>query len=148
MGTSPPSNSRPSGDRSPASHHGIINPANARHQHSSRQRRSRTPLEREEDPLALTSHAESVLFLRIWAAADYYTTNTTLMENVPPVMADIILDPFLWNVFPRSLVPTAVYVVIIAVIAYFVGGFLAQVLSDVVTTAAKKDEDADSKKSQ
>ncbi|EEA22922.1 hypothetical protein TMatcc_001785 [Talaromyces marneffei ATCC 18224] len=127
-------------DRSPASPHGNINPSKARHQHNSRKRRSRTPLEREEDPLALTSHAESVLFLRIWAAADYYTTNTTLMQNVPPVMADIILDPFLWNVFPRSLVPTAVYTVVIAVVAYFVGGYLAKVLSDVVKAAVQKDE--------
>jgi hypothetical protein len=62
------------------------------------------------------------------------------MENVPPVMADIILDPFLWNVFPRSLVPTAVYTIVIAVVAYFVGGFLARALSDVVTTAVRKDE--------
>lgn len=62
------------------------------------------------------------------------------MENVPPVMADVILDPFLWNVFPRSLVPTAVYTIVIAVIAYFVGGFLARALSDVVTTAVRKDE--------
>ncbi|PCH04562.1 Hypothetical protein PENO1_026800 [Penicillium occitanis (nom. inval.)] len=114
-------------------------PFKVQHQHTSRQRRRRTPLERDQDPLALTSHAESVLFLRIWAAADYYTTNTTLMENVPPVMADVILDPFLWNVFPRSLVPTAVYTVVIAMIAYFVGGYLAKVLSDVVTTAVNKD---------
>lgn len=141
-GTSPPSTSRPSDDRSPASHHRILNPPKARHQHTSRQRRRRTPLEREEDPLALTSHAESVLFLRIWAAADYYTTNATLMENVPPVMADVILDPFLWNVFPRSLMPTAVYTVVIAVIAYFVGGYLAKLLSNVVTTAVKNDEAA------
>jgi hypothetical protein len=113
-----------------------------------RQRRSRTSLERDQDPLASTSHTESVLFLRIWAAADYYTTNITLMENVPPVMADVILDPFLWNVFPRSLVPTAVYTIVIAVVAYFVGGFLAKMLSDVVTTAVKKDDVAETKKSR
>lgn len=111
----------------------------AQHRHTPRQRRRRTSLEREGDPLALTSHAKSVLFLRIWAAADYYTTNETFMENVPPVMVDVILDPFLWNVFPRSLVPTAVYTVVIVVIAYFVGGYLAKVLSDVVTTAVNKD---------
>ena len=105
-------------------------------------------LEREEDPLSLTSHAESVLFLRIRAAADYYTTNKTLMETVPPVMADVILDPFLWNVFPRSLVPTVAYTVIVAVIAYFVAVFIARVFSDAVATAVKHDADAEFKKSR
>jgi hypothetical protein len=57
------------------------------------------------------------------------------MNDVPPVVADIILDPFLFNVFPRSLVPTAVYTVVIAVIAYFVGGFLAKSLTGIVATA-------------
>lgn len=31
----------------------------------------------------------SVLFLRVIAAADYFTTNKTLMQEVPPVNADI-----------------------------------------------------------
>lgn len=35
----------------------------------------------------------SGLFLCIQSAADYFTANSTLMENVPPVTADIILDP-------------------------------------------------------
>ncbi|EED15132.1 conserved hypothetical protein [Talaromyces stipitatus ATCC 10500] len=150
-GTSLPSSSRPSIDREDhlvphaaesSDSYLALKPAKARHQHTSRLRRSRSSLEREQDPLALSSHAESVLFLRIWAAADYYTTNATLMANVPPVMVDIILDPFLWNVFPRSLIPTASYTVVIAVIAYFVGGVLATFLSDAVTTATRKGEAA------
>lgn len=149
-GTSPPSSSRPSGDRenyplnddtgSGSFLH--LHPPKARHQDNSRRRRSRSNLEKSTDPLALTSHAESVLFLRIHAAADYFTTNETLMNNVPPVIADIILDPFLWNVFPRSLVPTALYTVVIAVIAYFVGGYLAKALAELATSAVgKKDSD-------
>ncbi|KAI9726389.1 MAG: hypothetical protein M1834_009052 [Cirrosporium novae-zelandiae] len=31
----------------------------------------------------------SVLFLQVYSAADYYTTNETLMHNVPPVIVDI-----------------------------------------------------------
>ncbi|KAJ5038946.1 uncharacterized protein L3040_006620 [Drepanopeziza brunnea f. sp. 'multigermtubi'] len=57
----------------------------------------------------------STLLLRIFAAADYFTTNKTLMDNVPPVYVDIILDPFVFNVFPRSLLPTATYLVLVAV---------------------------------
>lgn len=62
--------------------------------------------------------SDSVLFLRIRAAADYYSLDSSLMQNVPPVQADIILDPFLLNVFPQSLVPTACYMAV-------VGGFAA-----------------------
>jgi len=57
----------------------------------------------------------STLFLRVFAAADYFTTNKTLMEQVPPVYVDIILDPFIFNIFPRSLVPTAAYIMLIAI---------------------------------
>jgi hypothetical protein len=64
------------------------------------------------------------LFLQIHAAADYFSLNEDLMKNVPPVLADIILDPYLLNIFPRSLVPTAVYIVIIAIIGWFVSGWI------------------------
>lgn len=35
------------------------------------------------------SDLDSVLFLQVFAAADYFTTNKTLMQNVPPVNVDI-----------------------------------------------------------
>lgn len=65
----------------------------------------------------------SFLFLQISAAADYYTLNKTLMDNVPPVHADVILDPYLLNVFPKSLLLTGVYLVIIAVVGWFLSGW-------------------------
>lgn len=61
----------------------------------------------------------SILFLRILAAADYFTMNQSLMENVPPVYVDIILDPYLMNVFPKSLLPTAIYIIVVAIGAWF-----------------------------
>lgn len=57
----------------------------------------------------------SILFLRISAAADYFTVNKTLMQDPEPVLVDIILDPFIWNVLPRTLAPTVVYIVFVAV---------------------------------
>jgi hypothetical protein len=63
------------------------------------------------------------LFLQIHAAADYFSLNEDLMKNVPPVHADIILDPYLLNIFPQSLVPTAVYIVIIVIIGWFLSGW-------------------------
>lgn len=64
------------------------------------------------------------LFLQILAAADYYTLNKTLMENVPPVHADVILDPFLLNILPKSLLPTGIYLITIAVVGWFLSGWL------------------------
>ncbi|USW50119.1 Putative F-box domain, GPI-Mannosyltransferase II co-activator, Pga1 [Septoria linicola] len=64
----------------------------------------------------------SVLFLRVDAAADYFTTNKTLMVHPTPVDVDIILDPYLGNIFPASLVSTAVYIAVLAVLAFFLSG--------------------------
>ncbi|KAG6359792.1 hypothetical protein INS49_010844 [Diaporthe citri] len=59
-------------------------------------------------------HLSSVLLLRIDAAADYFTTDRELMRRPEPVLADVILDPFLLNVLPRTLLPTVGYVVLVA----------------------------------
>ncbi|PVH82912.1 hypothetical protein DL98DRAFT_413996 [Cadophora sp. DSE1049] len=67
----------------------------------------------------------STLFLRVFAAADYYTTNKTLMEEVPPVYVDLILDPFIFNVFPRSLVPTAAYITLIAIGSWYLAKYIS-----------------------
>lgn len=61
------------------------------------------------------SEQGSVLFLRVQSAADFFTTNKTLMQSPPPVDVDIILDPYLASVFPQSLLPTAVYIVALAI---------------------------------
>lgn len=77
---------------------------------------------------------QSALFLRIWSAADYYTSNQQLMKAPLPVDVDIsmttlsklptsanrfqVLDPFLLNIFPQSLLPTTAYIVALAI-----GGF-------------------------
>lgn len=63
-------------------------------------------------------HLSSVLFLRIDAAADYFTTNRELMRRPEPVLADVILDPFVMNVLPRTLVPTVGYVVLVAALSW------------------------------
>ncbi|KAK3293228.1 uncharacterized protein B0H64DRAFT_434450 [Chaetomium fimeti] len=62
----------------------------------------------------------SILFLRILAAADYFTTDASLMRDVPPVDVDVILDPFLFNVLPRSIAGTACYIVAVAAVAFLV----------------------------
>ena len=83
----------------------------------------------------------SILFLRILTAADYYTMNQTLMDQVRPVFVDIILDPYVFNVFPRSLIPTASYIVILAVGSWFLSKHVSKWVSDV----AKGDVDSEKK---
>ncbi|KAF4637530.1 hypothetical protein G7Y89_g561 [Cudoniella acicularis] len=68
----------------------------------------------------------STLFLQVFAAADYYTTNKTVMHNVPPVFVDIILDPYIFNVFPRSLIPTAAYIILLALGSWYISKFISK----------------------
>lgn len=71
-----------------------------------------------------TAPQKSILFLQIFAAADYFSLNKTLMSDVPPVLVDIILDPYLLNVFPKSLIPTAAYLIVLAVGGWFLSGLI------------------------
>ena len=38
----------------------------------------------------------------------------------------IVLDPFLFNILPGSLLPTAVYLTILAILAWLVSGYIWQ----------------------
>jgi len=78
----------------------------------------------------------SALFLQIFSAADYYSWNQTLMQDVPPVWVDVILDPYVFNVFPRSLIPTAGYLTLVAIGSWF----LSKYISDWVRTVARDEE--------
>lgn len=81
----------------------------------------------------------SVLFLQIEAAADYFTLNKTLMQHPPPVVVDIILDPFILNVLPRSLLPTGAYLLVVAVASWFVSGALWKFVSGLGAQAPAKE---------
>ncbi|KAK5200795.1 hypothetical protein LTR16_004883 [Cryomyces antarcticus] len=74
---------------------------------------------RHQQPLATSV---STLFLQICAAAGYFTLNETLMREPPAVDVDIILDPYILNVFPQSLLPTAAYITVLAVASYSLSG--------------------------
>jgi hypothetical protein len=89
--------------------------------------------------------SDSVLFLRITAAADYYSLNKTLMDNVPPVAADIILDPFLWNIFPQSLVPTACFVCVVGCLAAVIGWWVLGQLGRVIDSLTSQQNEDDKK---
>ncbi|OIW27504.1 hypothetical protein CONLIGDRAFT_434831 [Coniochaeta ligniaria NRRL 30616] len=97
---------------------------------------SRQPASEDEiasSSLPATGESEaSVLFLRIIAKADYFTTNATLMSDVPPVDVDIILDPFVLNVLPRSLVPTVGYIIVVAAASFFAAKYVLRFLQAII----------------
>lgn len=97
------------------------------------------------DPAPTT---DSVLFLRVRAAADYFSADEALMRDVPPVAVDLILDPFLWNVFPRSLVPTAAWIAVVAVVALVVARWVARELGRVIDDAKKERDLQEGKKAR
>ena len=93
----------------------------------------------------------SILFLRIFAAADYYTLDKDLMGNVPPVLVDVILDPYLWNIFPTSLLPTAGYILVVALVSWFLSKYVWKLVLALATpvggNAAEQYEQASKKTS-
>lgn len=80
------------------------------------------------------------------AVADYFSPDPALMRDVPPVSVDVILDPFLWNVFPRSLVPTAGWIVVVAVVAAVVGRWVVGELGRVIEDARMERDETEGKK--
>lgn len=63
------------------------------------------------------------------------------MHYPPAVDVDIILDPYVANIFPQSLLPTAAYMVVLAVIAFFVSGTLWRALSPERSIVEKRHTD-------
>ncbi|KAI1003595.1 hypothetical protein K3495_g4617 [Podosphaera aphanis] len=64
---------------------------------------------------SLKEQSVSITMVRIYAAADYFTVNKTLMMTVPPVHVDIHLDPYVLNLFPLSLIPTVTYMCLLII---------------------------------
>jgi hypothetical protein len=53
------------------------------------------------------------------------------MVDVPPVDADLILDPFMGGVLPRSLAPTVGYVIVVAGASFFVAKLVLGLLRGI-----------------
>lgn len=84
-------------------------------------------------------YTSSILFLRLQAAADYFTTNKRLMSHPQPVDVDIILDPYLANIFPASLVPTALYIVILTLLSFYLSATVWRYLQPHTLNKAHSD---------
>ena len=71
----------------------------------------------------------------------------TLMEHPPLVNVDIILDPFLFNVLPESLLATIGYIIFVAAAAYLVSRRIVPMLHGIIATTTT-DEASELKKEQ
>ncbi|KAF4984637.1 hypothetical protein FZEAL_213 [Fusarium zealandicum] len=104
--------------------------------------RQSEPDQLHESPRDEAERQASVLLVQIKASADYFTDDVALMKEPPPVLVDLILDPYLFNLVPRSLAPTAGYLVLVGLVAWFVARAIASKLQSIAVTA----ETADKKK--
>ncbi|CAK7201956.1 hypothetical protein SEUCBS139899_004672 [Sporothrix eucalyptigena] len=92
--------------------------------------------------LSSSSSSVSTSLLRIVAAADFVAADRSAMQpdRVSSVLTDIILDPYLLNVLPRSLVPIVAAILAVA----SVSAWLARrvILPGVLAVAAEWHKDA------
>ena len=51
----------------------------------------------------------------------------------------LVLDPYVFGFFPRSLAPTAGYLIIIAVLAWYLSGYIWQGLHRIAQESSGKD---------
>lgn len=65
------------------------------------------------------------------------------MKAPPPVHVDVILDPFVMNVFPRSLGPTAGYLVGVGVVGWIVARWVSRSIHRLGREAHKHKEKKD-----
>lgn len=63
------------------------------------------------------------------------------MENVRPVLVDIILDPYILNVYPSSLLPTAAWIVSVAIASFFIAQFVSKWLQIVASIPEETKKD-------
>lgn len=84
-----------------------------------------------------------MLLLQIFAAADYFSLNRTLMEAIPPVYADVILDPYLFNLVPRTLLVPIGYIAVVVVVSACLGRVVAGWLRAAAAPDALPDDKKD-----
>lgn len=82
----------------------------------------------------------SILLLQIKASTDYFTDDAALMRDPPPVLVDLILDPYLYNLIPRSLVPTIGFLVLVGLVGWFVARSVASKLQSIAVAGESREK--------
>lgn len=60
------------------------------------------------------------------------------MRDPPPVGVDVILDPYLANVLPRSLAPTVAFIILVGICGWFLSGMIWQKLQAAAEVGGSK----------
>lgn len=85
-----------------------------------------------------TEPSSPELLVQVQAAADFYSSDKKRMTNPPPVTIDIssftesshhhcpangntVLDPYILNLLPASLLPTGLYLILTFIAAFYLG---------------------------
>ncbi|KAK8087269.1 hypothetical protein PG994_002243 [Apiospora phragmitis] len=82
--------------------------------------------------------AELITELSDYSLSRHQIPDRTLMNEVPPVYVDIILDPYVFNLLPRSLLPTIGYIIVVAILSWFMA---RRISSWIQSIAAEPDQD-------
>lgn len=53
-------------------------------------------------------------------------------------LTSAVLDPYIWNIVPRSLAPTAAYITLVATGAWFLSGYIYRWLLSVAADPTHK----------
>lgn len=97
---------------------------------------SQKPKVRRETAGGATERNASVLFLHIRTIADYHTDDKDLMKYPRPVLVDLILDPFVFNLVPRSLIPTVLILVAGTCFIYFTARYIGRSIGKIAHARA------------
>lgn len=106
--------------------------------------RQQDKTEHHEPQIRTSTHVDagerraSVQLLRIRSEADYYSHDKSLMENPRPVLTDIILDPYLLNVVPESLLLTGIHVILVATASFFIARWISTSLASISKSGTEK----------
>ncbi|RMD43286.1 hypothetical protein DV735_g1823, partial [Chaetothyriales sp. CBS 134920] len=117
--------------------------SNARHQAATADELDQIRSRRSQRLSRANTLPATFLFLQVFAKADYYALNSTMMAIVPPVQADLILDPYLLNVLPATLLSTVGFILAIAVVGWLGSGW---VIKSLLRPLASGTEDSEHKK--
>lgn len=99
-----------------------------------------------------------MLFLKVTGDADYFTVQQELMKQAEPVLVDIsmflyfvkhlasfshaspVLDQYILNIFPQSLIWTAIYITAMSVVAWIVSRKIWKGLTSAYPSKVKEHE--------
>lgn len=71
-------------------------------------------------------------------AVDVDISMPHLSHHASTPLTSLVLDPFILNILPRSLAPTAVYITFVALVAWILSGYIYRWLLSVTIDPSHK----------